>query len=163
VKSPAVFVGCLLSGGLICQLIACHSDRRESFYPTLADAQKDEATTRGWIPDLLPGSSRSIHEIHDISPSTEWCAFEFVPADSQRLRNTLKRVTAPPQPVRRVPNPGVLWWPAALNGNLDVEKIHKEGFELYIVETPDTSVSTNISLFAIDWSKGHGFFYSTPE
>jgi hypothetical protein len=163
VKSPSAFLDSLLAVVLFCLLVACHSDRRESFYPTLADAEKDRATARGWIPDLLPASSRSIHEVHDISPSTEWRAFEFVPADSQRLRNSLKRVTAPPHPVWHVPNPSVLWWPAALNGNLDVEKIHIEGFELYTVEMPATSMTTNISLFAIDWSKGYGFFYSTPE
>jgi hypothetical protein len=151
-----------LSVALICLLIACHSDRFESFYPTLADADKDGAITRGWIPDL-PHSSRGIHEVHDLSPSTEWCAFEFVPTDSQVLRKNLKSVSPLPPSVRRVPNPGVPWWPAVLRGNLEVEKIHSNGFELYIVETPDTSVTTSISLFAIDWSNGRGFFYSTRE
>lgn len=132
-KSPTVFLNSLFSVGLVC-LSACHSDRLESFYPALADAEKDGATTRGWVPEFLPGSSRSIHEVHDISPSIEWCAFEFAPADSQHLRNMLKGVSGLPRSVRRVPNPGRSWWPADLNGNLDVEKIHKEGFELYIVE-----------------------------
>src|ERR1700687_308581 len=69
-----------------CVLIACHGDRRESFYPSLADAKKDGAIDRGWIPDFLPASSRTIHEVHDLSPSTTWCAFEFLPNDSQGLR-----------------------------------------------------------------------------
>jgi len=50
-----------------------------------------------------------------------------------------------------------------LNGNLDIEKIHREGFELYVVRRPETSVTTEIYLFAIDWPKGGGFFYSTRE
>lgn len=50
-----------------------------------------------------------------------------------------------------------------LKGNLDVEKIRRAGFDLYVVERPATSVTTEIFLFAIDWSKGHGFFYSTSE
>ena len=162
-KSLAAFLRALLWIGLVCPLIACHSDRRESFYPTLADADKDGATTRGWIPDLLPRNSRSIHEVHDLSPSTEWCAFEFVSVDSDVLRKNLKSVGALPPSVRRVPNPGVSWWPAVLTRNLDAEKIHRDGFDLYIVERPDTSVTTSIYLFAIDWSKGHGFFYSTRE
>jgi hypothetical protein len=160
VKSPAAFLRALLWIGLICSLIACHSDRLESFYPTLADADIDGATIRGWIPDLLPRSSRSIHEVHDLSPSTEWCAFEFVPTDSQVLRKNLKSVIALPRSVERVPNPGVPWWPAVLKGNLKVEQIHNDGFELYIVERPTTSVTTSIYLFAIDWTKGRGFFYS---
>jgi hypothetical protein len=48
-----------------------------------------------------------------------------------------------------------------LTGNLDVEKIRKAGFELYLVEKPETSVTTEILLFAIDWSKGRAFFYPT--
>jgi hypothetical protein len=147
---------------LFCVLVACHSDRSESFYTSFTDADKDGATTRGWIPDFLPGSSRAIHEVHDLSPSTEWCAFEFVPTDSQGLRKRLYSVNVPPPPVRHVPDPGKPWWPGVLAGNLDVEKIHKEGFDLYVVETQATSVTTDLSLFAIDWSKGRGFFYRRP-
>jgi len=50
-----------------------------------------------------------------------------------------------------------------LKGNLDVEKIHKAGFELYLVERPATSVTKDMLLFAIDAAKGRGFFYRTHE
>jgi hypothetical protein len=137
------------------------NDRYESFYPSLAEAGKDGAIDRGWIPDeFLPRSSRSIHEIHDLSPSTEWCAFEFVPADSQNILTNLKHIDVLPPSVRHVPKPGVSWWPPVLVGNLDVGKIHKSGFDLYFVERPATSVTIEVLLFAIDWSKGRGFFYS---
>jgi hypothetical protein len=145
---------------LICVFITFHRDRQESFYPSLADADKDGAITRGWIPDdLLPSSSRAIHEIHDLSPSTEWCAFEFVPTDSQNLLRNLKRVDVLPASIERVPNPGVSWWPSILVGNLDAGKIHKAGFDLFMLERPATSVTTAVWLFAIDWSNGRGFFY----
>jgi hypothetical protein len=151
-----VTVLCIGSAGL---LVACHGDRRESFYPSLADAKKDGAIERGWIPDFLPASSRSIHEVHDVSPSTTWCAFEFLPADSQGLRNSLKRVDELARSVGRVPNPGESWWPAVLDGNLDMGKIQKAGFEVYIIVEPETPSSTEVLLFAVDWAKGHGFFY----
>jgi len=152
----------VLCVGLTPYLLGCGGDRRESFYPSLADIDKADASARSWIPDdLLPGSSRAIHEVHEISPSTEWCAFEFLPADSQGLRKNLKSVDALPPSVRHVPSPGVSWWPAVLKGNLDVEKIHKAGFELYAVEIPATSVNTDVLLFAIDGAKGRGFFYRT--
>ena len=137
------------------------NDRYESCYPSLAEARKDGAIDRGWIPDeFLPHSSRSIHEIHDVSPSTEWCAFEFVPADSQNILTNLEHVDVLPPSVRHVPKPGVSWWPSVLVGNLDVAKIHKSGFDLYFAERPATSVTTEVRLFAIDWSKGRGFFHS---
>lgn len=75
----------------------------------------------------------------------------------------LKSVDALPPSVRRAPNPGVSWWPAVLKGNLDIENIHKAGFELYVVEKPATSVNTDILLFAVDWPKGRAFFYRTSE
>jgi len=143
------------------RLSARFSDRHEAFYPSLVDAAKDGAITRGWIPDdFLPRSSHSIHEVHDLSPSTEWCAFEFVPAASQNIFANLKRVEALPPSVKRVPSPGVSWWPPVLEGDLDFEKIHKAGFDLYFVERPATSLSNAIWFFAIDWSKEHGFFFS---
>ena len=164
VSSKAFLPLGVLCVGLASCLVAGCGDRRESFYPSLADADKAEASARSWIPnDLLPGSSRAIHEVHEISPSTEWCAFEFLPTNSQGLRKNLKSVDALPLSVRHVPSPGVSWWPAMLKGNLDVEKIRRAGFDLYVVERPATSVTTEIFLFAIDWSKGHGFFYSTSE
>ncbi len=139
-------------------LVAGCGDRHESFYPSLADADKGGAITHDWIPDdLLPGSSRAIHEVHELSPSTEWCAFEFLPTDSQGLRKSLKNVDALPPSVRRVPSPGVSWWPVVLKGSLDVGKIHKAGFDLYVVVRPETSVTTEILLFAIDWPGGRAF------
>jgi hypothetical protein len=140
------------------------SDRYESFYPSLAEADKDGAITRGWIPDdLLPSSSRAIHELHDLSPSREWCAFEFATDDSQGLRKNLKSIDVLPLSVRRVRNPDVSWWPSALKGNLDIARIRSDGFDLYEVERPANSVMTDVLLFAVDWSKGRGFFYRTSK
>ncbi len=48
-----------------------------------------------------------------------------------------------------------------LEGDLDVEKIHKSGFQLFVVERPANSVDMGVYLFALDWSKGRGFFYWT--
>jgi hypothetical protein len=164
ISSKASLLMAVLCVGLASVLLACRSDRRESFYASLAEADKAGAITHGWIPDnLLPGSSRAIHEVHEISPSTEWCAFEFLPNDAQGLRKNLKSVDALPPSARRVPSPGVSWWPAVLKGNLDVDKIHRAGFDLYVVVRPETSVTTEILLFAIDWPKGRGFFYRTRE
>ena len=58
---------------------------------------------------------------------------------------------------------GTSWWPAGPKGDLDVEKIHKEGFDLYVVERPADSVNIGVYLFALDWSKGRGFFHWTYE
>jgi len=147
--------------GLMGALLACHNDRYESSYPSLADADKAGAIAHGWIPDFLLESSRTIHEIHDLSPSTGWCAFEFLPNDSQSLRKNLKSVDALTPSVRRVPSPGVSWWPAVPKGDLELEKVHQAGFDIYELVTPATESTKSVKLFAIDWAKGRGFFYET--
>jgi len=138
------------------------SDRYESFYPSLTGAEKDGAITRGWIPDdILPSSSRDIHEVHSLSPSREWCAFEFAASDTERLRRNLSRVDVLPRSIRHIRDPKVPWWPSALKGNLDMQGIRSQGFDLYLVERPANSVQSFILLFAVDWSNGRAFFYST--
>jgi hypothetical protein len=146
-------------------LAAGCGDRVEWFYASLSDASKAEAGPSSWVrEDLLPGSARNIHIAGELSPSEEWCAFEFAPADSDSLRKKLNSIDVLPPSVRRVPNPGAGWWPAVLNGNLDIDKVHKAGFQLYIVEEQANSAGTmDILLFAIDWQKGRGFFYQTGE
>ncbi len=154
----------LFCSGLVFVLVGCHSDRPEWFYASLADVSKAEASAQSWIPDdILPASSRTIHAVGELSPSKEWCAFEFLPTDSQRLLKNLQSVEALPPSLSHVPNPGVSWWPTVLRGNLNVDKIHEEGLKLYVVERPATSVTTDVLLFAIDGVKGRGFFYRTAK
>jgi len=146
------------------RLSAKLNDRYESFYLSLAEADKDGAITRGWIPaDILPSGSRAIHEVHDLSPSREWCSFEFASDDAEKLRKNLKRIDLLPPSVRVVRDPDVAWWPTALKGNLDTERIRNSGFDLYQIEIPANSVTTDVLLFAVDWSKGRGFFYRTSK
>lgn len=158
-KTSLVTVICT---GLTFILFEGCGDYQESFYPSLADADRAGAIARGWIPeDLLPQHSKSIHEVHEISPPIEWCFFEFPLADSEGFRKNLKRVDVLATFVKHVPSPGVSWWPSVLNGDLDREKIQKAGFELYSAEKPATSVTISVYLFAVDWAKGQAFFYST--
>jgi len=156
----------LLVGTLIAasSLLQTCGDRRESSYPSFADAIEAGEITRGWIPDYLPKSSHAIHIIYDPSSPRTWCAFEFSPADSQGLKRNLTSVNALPQRLKRVDDPGASWWPDFLKGNIDVAKFHANGngFDAYVVEEPDVQSRTDVVLFAIDWAKGRGFFYRTP-
>jgi hypothetical protein len=148
-------------GWLVASLLSVKfTDRSETFYPSLIEAKKDGAIDRGWIPgDLLPASSATIHELHNLSPAREWCAFAFATQDSEELRKKLKGVDVLPPSVRVIEDPAVSWWPTVLKGNLDTARIRNEGFDLYAVERPANSVQSFILLFAIDWSKGRAFFY----
>lgn len=143
-------------------VFGCGHDR-STFYPTLAEADKAGEINRGWLPDFLPKSSHAIRQAYDLSPSTEWCEFDFAPADAQSLRKNLTEVQTLPVPVARVPNPHVSWWPELLEGDLDVSRIRRAGFGLYVLVRPATSISTETWLFAVDWEKGRAFLYTGPE
>jgi hypothetical protein len=147
---------------LACVLAGCKSDRTESLYPSLADAEKDGAIERRWLPDILPRSSRNIHVTGDLSPSRVWCAFEFLPSDSEQFRKALKPVDAPPPSLASVTKPGKSWWPSFLGGNLDPKRIHDMGLQLYLIEEPATASTTVLDLFVIDWAKGRAFLYRPP-
>ena len=89
--------------------------------------------------------------------------FEFLPADSEQLRRTLKPVNALPPSLQNVTKPGKSWWPSLLEGNLDLKRIHDAGLQLYVIEEPATASTTVLDLFAIDWAKGRGFLYRPPS
>ena len=145
-------------------LTACGGDRREDSYKTLADANKAGEITRGWLPDdLIPSSSRDIRLVEELSPSHEWCAFDFLPVDAGSLRKNLKNVDGLPRAVGRVPNPGVAWWPEWLQGSINAGEVRRAGFELYVVERPANDVEMGIYLFAVNWQNGRGFFYWTYD
>jgi hypothetical protein len=148
---------------LIFVLFACSGEHPESFYPSLSDADRDGAMTRGWIPDFLPESSTGIHEVHNIEGGKTWCAFEFSPGDSERLRHHLRSAEVLPASLKYIRNPSVSWWPPLLIGNVEADRVRRAGFDLYMVTSPDTRSNTETMLFAIDWSKGRGFFYRGHE
>lgn len=156
-ESRVVLLAALLCAGTI--LAACGHDHN-SFYPSLADADKAGETTHSWIPEFLPKTSRNIHEAHDLSPEYEWCAFEFDPADSDSLKRALTPVDQPTEVANRIPNPHVSWWPQVLTGDLKAGQIHEAGLRTYLFRRRVNAVETAGYLFAINWQKGQGFFYA---
>jgi hypothetical protein len=148
---------CLL---MLLVLVGCHNDKVEWSYASLADVKKAEPSAQSWVPsDLLPKSSRNIEVVGELSPSKEWCAFEFTPSGSNGLLKNLNKVDT--LPVGNVKNPHVPWWPTVLTGYLDMKEIRSVGLELFVVEKPANAVNTTIYLFALDLPKGRGYFYST--
>jgi hypothetical protein len=151
----------LLSFVLFCLLVlgACRNRHdTDAFYISRADAAKGGEFDRGWSPDFLPESSHAIHIAYDVSPSTVWCAFEFNPADSDKLANNLQRVDPQNIPTSQIPNPNLDWWPAYLTGKLERAKIEDSGLILYRTSRRVSQVQNEDLLIAVD-SKGHGFFY----
>jgi hypothetical protein len=66
-------LACLLALSLV--LAAC--DVVTSQYPTLRDAREDRLFERGWLPDVLPASARSIRTSNNADLNTSIGEFYF--------------------------------------------------------------------------------------
>jgi hypothetical protein len=153
IRRWAIFI--VLSVASIAVYRACR-ETRESFYPTLADAVKAGEVTHGWLPDYLPGSSRNIYLLYDITSSETWCAFEFSPDDSEGLQ---EKMWDDLRPIKSIGNPGVSWWPDFLKGDVDVGKVGERGFVLQTTLEPAYGSRMHAVVFVFDSNKGRGFFY----
>jgi hypothetical protein len=88
-----------------------------STYPTYADAVRDGAVERGWLPAFVPADAFAIREVHNLDNNAQWLRFS-VPAN---------RISAMAQGAQWIPRDGTRarhrrpprWsgsWPASRSG-----------------------------------------------
>jgi hypothetical protein len=80
--SPLVVTVAFLS------LYSC--DVATSRYATLADARNDRLFERGWLPDILPPSTRDIRVSNDLDVNHSEGEFSFDPADFAGFASRLR-------------------------------------------------------------------------
>jgi hypothetical protein len=97
----------LLGLGLAVALVAC-VEFQEASYVDLADADRDGATRRGWIPDWLPPSARTLREAHDLDTNQTVLSFRYDPAERFQIPGHCAPVKA--AEVRQPPFK-MSWWP----------------------------------------------------
>jgi hypothetical protein len=68
---------------------ACAGDVISDHYATLQDAKTDQLFERGWLPDILPASSRDIHVAFNIDTNVSSGEFHFDPAEFKFLLGKL--------------------------------------------------------------------------
>ena len=78
-------------------LCACdlQADTVESGYATLAEPRQDELFERGWLPDILPPSTRDIRTNNNLDHNTSTGEFSFDPKDAPAFTARLKPGTFP--------------------------------------------------------------------
>jgi hypothetical protein len=157
-------IACCAAGNVHCSECASSGVRRqERIFLRHACRCREGGRDHSWLdPRLRAHEFSCIHIVYDPSSPRTWCAFEFSPADSQSLKKNLTSADVLPQELKRVDSPGAPWWPDFLKGDLDVARFHGNGFDAYVGEESDVQSSTDLVLFAIDWTKGRAFFYRTP-
>ena len=76
-----------------------------SRYPTIANAERDGAMSRGWLPEVLAPDATDIEETHDLDSNRGYGNFALNDALLKRLKSVCRPSLAVPPPV-----PKAHWW-----------------------------------------------------
>jgi hypothetical protein len=68
-------------------------DVSESTYSTFAEAEREQATARGWIPDFVPHSASEIIERHWLDSNMQIVEFSFDEEDLGAMLETFEGVS----------------------------------------------------------------------
>ncbi len=76
----AIAIGIVTVGYFALRLLA-GSDLVSDHYPTMQSARDDMLFRRGWLPEIIPESSRDIETNNYLETNTSWGEFSFDPTD----------------------------------------------------------------------------------
>jgi hypothetical protein len=121
-------------------------------YATLAEANAAGASSRGWLPKVLPPGTREIRIAHDLDSNRRWGLFDFPGTEGDILRAAL----AAPISVAGLtctPPARIEWWPVLLRERLDAQRIAATGIEAYSVKDSDL-------ILAVNWRQGRAYYWT---
>ena len=125
-------------------------------YSTMADARAAGAVDQGWLPGLVPAGAHDIREAHDEGGSgRRWGLFSFADGDTTTLRTSLGAesrfegliVDAPPR---------IEWWPVALRGALNADRLASTGLRAYRLNAAGLGVGVN-------WNQRRAYYWTLPQ
>ena len=129
---------------------------RTESYASAAEAQRAGAVGSGWLPDGLPAGTHEIRIGYVPGGNEIWGVFNFPPAEGDTLRAILAEPELPLTGLA-VDVPGrIEWWPVALRGQLDGERLAVTGLKAY--RTRDGA-----RIVAVNWSQGRGYFWNAAK
>jgi len=104
---PCLLILVVSCGRSLDDMDVAYADRKE--------AEEDGAFTRGWIPEFIPNSSKSIHEMHNLDTNAGGFSFEFGRGDDGTMLAQLSPIKI--NEVKFLPMPATKqrsWWPGTL-------------------------------------------------
>ena len=138
-------------------LAACAdiSSQTHSF-GTLAEAEKAGVVASGWLPSGLPPGTRELRVAYVPDGPQQWGLFNFPPGERAALEAMLQPDEIPLDSLR-LEVPGRLeWWPVALRGQVDGERLALTGLKAY--RTRDGQ-----RLVAVNWNQGRAYYWHAPR
>lgn len=109
-RSFAAAMVCLL----LCSCMEFPGESQTRDYPTRADAERDGAFARGWLPVDLPSEASDIMESHNLDSNQMWIRFQLNGTTLDRLLQRCVVATDVPLPPARQTRRTAAWWPEAL-------------------------------------------------
>jgi hypothetical protein len=142
------------ASALLCQAAACRDLQVVTHsFASMAEARREGAVERGWLPALVPPGAYDIREAHDEADSgRRWGLFSFQAEDAAALRSKLgpemsfrgQRAEAPPR---------IEWWPVQLRGMLDADLLGSTGLTAY-------PVMGERLVAAVNWNQRRAYYWS---
>jgi hypothetical protein len=112
----------------------CEENKR-AHYATAADAVKDGAFERGWLPEVLRSDAADIQEFHDLDSNHGGATFRYTGEFVQRLEHLCTQV--PPNESVRSP---LASWPRFLYEGETAAKLKSQNIDVYKCDAFNTAV-----------------------
>ena len=152
-RTACVWIG--LAGAALVAACSGINSQTNSF-ATLAEARQAGAMRDGWLPEGLPPGSHDIREAHVPGTPQRWGIVNFPPAEADTLRALLQPDELP-LTGQRVDAPArIEWWPIALRGQLDGERLGITGIRAYRAKRGDL-------ILAVNWKQGRAYYWAPPQ
>jgi hypothetical protein len=132
----------LIAGGAI--LLFHYGENRVSTYSTYAEAEREGAISRGWIPGFVPASATDIREVHNLDTNNQWLRFRLTRSVALEMTGSLQPVVDLDE-VRPVSSPPR--WSGPWPHERDLQE--QGEIELYRYGLPGSGARC----IAIDWSE----------
>ncbi len=143
-------------------------ETRDSFYQNLDAAEKDGAIEKGWLPNILPESSKEIYERHSLDTNGVWLRFKFDRKDIKKLIDKTKELTPTEIKKIKIISPGhASWWPQKFDIDSFNIKANQSGTKIYkydeILEFSDGHKKMIQSFFIIEWDSNIAYYWKNES
>ena len=129
------------------------ANARTNSFNTLAGAIEGGAVEQGLLPAGLPPGTRDIRVGHVPGGRGRWGLFNFPPDQDSALKQILQPQEIPLEGQRGDVPGRIEWWPRALRGTLDGERLGITGLKGY--KTLDGT-----RVVAVNWQQGRAYYWS---
>ena len=123
-------------------------------FASMAEATRAGAVERGWVPAWLPADAYELRAAYDLDGWRRWGILNFRAESAEDLRGLLDPGDVGFAGVEMDIPARIEWWPVALRGRLDDERVASTGLRAYRLRVGGFTV-------AVNWNQGRAYYWAT--